>query len=143
MPNNKRERGAAAIELALVGFVLMLLLISGLDLSRLFITSLSLQRAARAGINAGLASETQNPDLQAVERTVLDAARPEKLTGVDVSSRQRCATADGAEVACDKSSANQRAYLELKARVPYHTIGTYPGLPNPMVLSTDIRMRSR
>ena len=45
-----RERGAAAIEFTLVGILLVTILMSGLDFARLFAASISVARAARAGV---------------------------------------------------------------------------------------------
>jgi Flp pilus assembly protein TadG len=123
------EKGAAAIEFALVGLMLVTLLLSGLDFSRVFATSISVENAARAGVAYGLRNEANSANVAVIEKAATEAAAGNHLQDFQATARQR-------------RTAN-REYVEVTAQAALHTMGVYPFLPNPMILKSTVSMRSR
>ncbi len=87
LPRSDQERGAAAVEFALVLPVLLLLVFGLIDFSRAFNAHVSLSGAAREGARA---TAMKNPDWEAI--TI--AAAP-SLTGVTATQVAECTTGAG------------------------------------------------
>lgn len=97
MTNEKKERGAAAVELAIILPLLLLLLLGIMEFGRAYNVQISLSQAAREG--ARHAAIHWNDDDLDVEGTALAAAP--SLDGLPVEiadNADSCGTADEVEV---------------------------------------------
>lgn len=78
LSRTRRERGAAAVEMAIVMPLLVAMIIGIIDFSRIFNAELQLSQAAREGVRLASLKLAPNPaDIQAIQdRAVLAAPNP-------------------------------------------------------------------
>ena len=93
----RRERGAAAVEMAIVLPLLVLLLGGIIDFGWLFFNEVMLANAAREGAR-GAVVEMSNADVQTRSATAADPLNVDATTGVQVSSPNCAGGADDVTV---------------------------------------------
>lgn len=134
------RRGNVAIELALVTPVAMLLLIGIVDYGMAVYDNMQLASAVRSGAQYALRNSS---DLDAVEDVVMGALTIDKET-VNATATQVCGCADGETVDCSEScsdSSARRKFINIQAVQQHTALFTYPGIPNPVSLQAEARIR--
>jgi Flp pilus assembly protein TadG len=128
--------GQSTAELALVLPVLVMLLLIGTDLARVFYLSIGVNGAARAGAEYGSQSvitAADSPGMVAAAQ-----ADGSSLASLNVTATQCTCMSSATVAACPASyCANnaQATYVTVTAQAPFHTVVTYPGLPSSLTLS--------
>ena len=92
------ESGAALVELAVALPILMLILASTIDFSRVFHTAMALTDAARAGAQYGAASPANSNDSAGMQTTAQNATN---VSGISASASRLCRCATDAGVFSD------------------------------------------
>ncbi len=128
--------GQGAAELALTLPVLILLLLIGTDLARVFYLSIGVNSAARAGAEYGSQSVITAADSDGM----IAAARNDgaNLPSLSVTAIQCTCMSPSSVPACPPNYCAdnpQGTYVTVTAQAPFHTVVTYPGLPFSMTLS--------
>jgi Flp pilus assembly protein TadG len=96
----KDKDGNVAIELALVFIVLNIVILLGVDVSRMAIEKHQLTQYARAGAQYALLGQGQAEDSVAVSAAIADAAG-DAYDGLTISQRNFCECPTGTSVDCD------------------------------------------
>jgi Flp pilus assembly protein TadG len=111
------RRGAALIEAALVLPVFLLILLCGVDFSRMFYTAVAVAGAANAGARYAVSNGPQSSaDTAAIENAARAGARS---PGITATATRHCECADNGSVNCSSSCARgekPRTYVEVSAR---------------------------
>lgn len=130
--------GQSAIELALVLPVMILLLVAVCDFARLFYASIGVADAARAGVQYGAQNRTTAVDYAGMQQAALnDGAGIAKLSA-NATSFCQCG---GATVSCSTAGcADPGNFVQVTVSANFHTILTYPGIPQPAPLSSTAVM---
>ncbi len=121
------RRGAAAVELAVLLPLIAFLLLIATDFSRVFYYSIIVTNCARNG--------------------ALYASDPTTATQTPYTSIEQAALADapnvsGATVTSSTgSSSSGGGYVDVTVKYTFHTITSFPGIPNTVELTRTVRMR--
>ena len=128
--------GQGTAELALVLPVLVMLLLIGTDLARVFYLSIGVNSAARAGAEYG----SQSVITAADSTGMISAAKADgaNLASLNVAASQCTCMTSSTVPACPSNYCSNNAeatYVTVTARAPFHTVVSYPGLPSSLTLS--------
>lgn len=144
----RHPRGQSAVELALVLPLLILLLIAVCDFARVFYASIGVADAARAGVQYGAQNRTTAVDYAGIKQAALNDASG--VSGVAVTVRgdpsspgsgTPLCTCGGTVVACSPAQcANPENFVQVTVTASFHTLLTYPGIPQPAPLSSTAVM---
>lgn len=134
--------GASFVELAILLPLLLLIIVPAIDLGRAFYASLEVAAAAHAGAIYGL----ENPyDTGGMASAAQSAAS--NLMGVSATASYGCECSDGTSASASCSAIpttcgyNYVTYVDVVASAPYSTMLGYPGLPSPMTITRETRLR--
>ncbi len=128
--------GQSAAELALILPLLVLLMLVGTDLARVFYLSIGVNSAARAGAEYGSQSVVTAAD----STGMVAAAKADgsNLANLNVTADQCTCLSPSSVALCPSSYCSnnpQATYVTVTAQAPFQTVVTYPGLPSAMTLS--------
>jgi Flp pilus assembly protein TadG len=123
-----RRRGASATELALLCPLLAVLLLAVIDFSRLYYQYIIVINCAR---NAALYASDPTAAADSPYARLTDAALAD---AADLSPQP---TVSSANVVDDTGN----NCIEVTVTTSVSTLGTYPGVSNPMTVSQKVRMR--
>ena len=141
-----RPRGQSFVELAGGMAVLSILLLVTADFSRMFYTEISVKAAARAGVQYAVQSLANAADTTGITAAVSnDASNIALSSGSPTVSQCTCISTATTVPICASSyncTDNPGAtYVTVSVSAPFHTMGNYPGLSNPIVLSGTAKMQ--
>lgn len=147
--SKRRQRGAVAVEMAIVTPVLVLLMLGVLDFGRVMYAAMTVTNAARAGAGYGAQTGGTAVDYDGIRAASLADAT--NLPGdayntdhVAVTPRRfcRCVGMPG-EVNCIAHGCTgaPEVYVESTAVRDFHTLVPYPGIPNSVQLSRTAIIR--
>jgi Flp pilus assembly protein TadG len=128
--------GQSVTELALILPVLVLLLLVGTDLARVFFVSIGVDNAARAGAEYG----SQSVITAADSNGMITAAKADGagIVSLSVTANQCTCLSASSVPLCPSAYCTtnaQATYITVNAQAPFHTVITYPGLPSSLTLS--------
>lgn len=124
---NRRDRGAAVVELALLLPVLMFLMVVGVDFCRVFYFSQVLGNCARNGA-------LYAADAKSAARNLYSSTQNAALADAgDLSPQPTVTSASGTD-----SAGN--AYVTVTVTWQFNTLTSFPGIPNE-TLTRTVRMR--
>lgn len=130
-------KGQSALELALIAPILAFLLIATADFARVFYVSITLNNAARAGVQYGSQSAIQAGDINGmIAQAEMDGANVSNITAT--ASQCTCSSQTSSVAACASSycSANSTAtFVVVNTSATFKTIVNYPGIPSSTALS--------
>lgn len=130
------EAGVAAVEFALLGTMLSLMLLGATDFARLLYAGAAVANAARAGTQYGAQSMAKATDFAGMQQAAL--ADAQDLTGVTASAQQFCECPDGSSVNCSGGSCGAqgalRIYVKVTVTKTFATLTSVVGLPKQVVL---------
>lgn len=137
--NKRGRRGSAMVEFAVMSPVFFALMGGIMDFSRVFHLSMSLNNAARAGIQYAAFSPTNMTNYDGIAQAARDS-QP-NVTGMAATAQLICrqdptnqeSETDGAVVACNGATF-QRQYLEVVTSKGYDLFSTYLLLPGSLTV---------
>jgi len=124
---NRRRKGAAVVELAILAPVLAFLFVAAVDFGRVFYYSVTLENCARNG--AVYASDPTNAAFSRYT-SLSDAATAD---APNLSPAPNVTSASGTD-------ASGQAYVTVTATWTFNTLTTYPGIPSSTTLSRSVRV---
>ncbi|MBI5085063.1 MAG: pilus assembly protein [Acidobacteria bacterium] len=143
--NRRRQKGGAAIEMALLGPILILLTAGAIDIGRVMYTGMEAATAARAGVQYGAQSTETSTDYAGMQTTALNAAP--NVSGLTAVAAKvcTCSTISAGTVGCNTTCAtgSLKAYVTVTSRITFRTLLPYPGVPSSMPVKQTVWMRVR
>jgi TadE-like protein len=142
-----RERGQSLVELAFMLPLLLLLLVGIIEIGRFAFYSILVANAARAGAQYGSQSLAAAADAPGIRTAGTNDApgivAPNTLT---VSSTQRCGCSSATLGACGALAicippGHPLVYVRVQADGRFHSLFNYPGLPEPLNVTSVNEMR--
>jgi Flp pilus assembly protein TadG len=140
----RRESGSALVELALIVPILMVPIFAAVDFGRAFYLAQEVASAAHAGAEYG----AQNPTDTTGMKAAAQAAAPD-VTGLSIATpTYGCECANGSSFNANCSTtptctgSNPVYLVSVTASVSYVPLIKWPGIPNPISISTTSKMRS-
>src|SRR5437867_1729893 len=126
------QSGAALIEFALILPLLLLLLLGGMDLGRVYYYAMAVTQAARAGAQYGAASVARSIDFAGMEQAARDAAQD--IGTVTATADRLCECSDGTPADCRTGTCGAegrpRIYVRVTTEVTFRALIPYPGIPD-------------
>jgi Flp pilus assembly protein TadG len=140
------SRGQSSAELAVAMVVLSLLLLVTTDFGRMFYTQITVNAAARAGVQYGSQSLVNAADTSGITTAVTnDSSNVALSSGSPAVSQCTCISTSTTVAQCSSAyhcSDNPGAtYVTVTVSAPFTTFGVYPGLPNPVILTSTAEMQ--
>ena len=141
-----RRRGSTALELALAGPLLLLLLVGAADLSRVFYHAVALANAAGTAAFYGARNVTHSGDTTGMNTTATTDAKD--LTSITVTPSRfcRCPNSD-TNVDCITGSCpasyTPRVYISVQAKETFQPLVRYPGIPKNFTVGRTAYMRAQ
>jgi Flp pilus assembly protein TadG len=142
---HSRHKGQSAVELAIGMGILSLLLLLASDFGRMYYTYVTVADAARAGAQFGAQSVVTAANASGIAAAVAnDAGNISLASGSPTVSQCTCNTTAKIVAQCSSSyncSTNPVAtWVTVSVRAPFTTIMAYPGLSNPVTLTSTAQM---
>ncbi len=137
------RRGTSSVELALVLPFLALLVVAMVDYGTVINYKMQLANSVRAGTQYATVRKPVQQDLTDIRQAVLSTA-PTDETGTRVlATTFFCECPNGTAIACeDECGTGERgSYVSIILTQDYPLILTYPGLGNPVSLSSEAVIR--
>ena len=130
---SKKQGGNALIEFALCSSVLFLMVTGITDFARLFNLADMTAGAASAGIQYGALSPAHYGDLTGMQNAAL--ADTGNYPNATATATQFCTCGvGGTQVTCPATcfGSSPATYIQVTVTIPYQSIWSYPGIPNPI-----------
>ncbi len=139
-------KGQSSVELAVTMIVLSLLLLVTSDFGRMFYTQITVNAAARAGVQYGAQSLVNAADTSGIRTAVTnDSSNVTLSSGYPVVSQCTCISTSTTVALCSAAyhcSDNPGAtYVTVTVSAPFSTFGSYPGLSHPVILTGTAEMQ--
>ena len=146
----RHDKGAAAVEFALMVPVLMLVSVGVADFALIMNENMVLSNAANAGAHYALADSSLT---EAQIEAVVEEAGNFNAANLTVTVNWRCECADGTVIACTGVSCTaaeddsgegdmaKRQYVVVTVTESYSTLFSYPWLESPQTLTGYAEMR--
>jgi hypothetical protein len=128
--------GNVIIELALVLPLLALVLLGTADFGRLFYETITVQSAARAGVQYGVHKGGTFEDFNGMQQAAL-----REVGNAAGYAAVACSCGWSGRYNCSNNCASQRAYIEVLVTKNSQTVAPYPGIPSQTVLRGVARFR--
>ncbi len=144
------NRGGAMVEFALVAPLLLLMCMGATDFGRMFFNSVTAANAAGTGAFFGALDTIQAGDFGEMQRLASEDAGD--LTGVTPTADQYCVCPNSTTAIPCKDIETvtpcagygvPRAYVRVRVRQNFTTLGRYPGIPDSTVINRRAWMRVR
>ncbi|PYT11575.1 MAG: pilus assembly protein TadE [Acidobacteria bacterium] len=135
-----RQRGSAMLELAVAVPLLALVLAGVMEFGRVFYTAAEVSNAARAGVQYAAINTANASNFDGMQQAATnDAANVPAMTA---TASQFCECPDGTSTSCSTGSCSlKRTYVKVVTSAQFRTMGTYPGIPNPISVSSQATLR--
>jgi Flp pilus assembly protein TadG len=146
----RNARGQAAIETALLATTLVLLLGAAVELGRMGYLAMTLDDAARAGVQYGAQSYTTDGDTSGMKTAASNAASTingttwwGSSTSFSASASNFCGCSDGTVVACTGSCSSgvPAIYVQVSTQANYVPMLKIPGLPQTFTIHGKATLR--
>jgi Flp pilus assembly protein TadG len=142
----RRQRGGALVEVAVAIPLLMLILVGLVDFGRAASEAINVENAARAGASYGARNVGLAADAAGIQGAALaDLSQDVDPLAVTVVSERYCECSNGQSVQCSNKCSGQLPQMYLRVRVDkqFQTLLNYPGVPDQINLSREVRLRVR
>ena len=142
---NSRHNGQSGVELAASMAILSLLLLLASDFGRMYYTYVTVSDAARAGAQFGAQSVVTAANASGIAAAVTsDAGNISLASGSPTVSQCTCISTAKIVAQCSTSyncTTNPFAtWVTVIVSAPFTTLVRYPGLPNPVTLTSTAQM---
>ncbi len=137
------RRGSSSVELALVLPFLALLVVAMIDYGTVINYKMQLANAVRAGTQYTMVRKPVQQDLTEIRQAVLDTAPPDETGTRALATNFFCECPDGTPIPCeDECGVGERgSYVSIVLTQKYPLILSYPGIDNPVSLSSEAVIR--
>ena len=140
------HKGQGFVELAVSMVLLSLLLLLACDFGRMFYAYVTVSNAARSGAQFGAQSVINAANSNGIKSAVTnDSSNITLASGSPAVSQCTCISTATVVAQCASSyncSDNPEAtYVTVTVATPFTTLGSYPGLPNPITLTKTAEMQ--
>jgi Flp pilus assembly protein TadG len=132
--------GQSAVEFGLIAPVIILLLVIGSDVARVFTTSLTLGSAAQAGVQYGAQNRSSASDFSGMRTAASNDANG--LPGFSANASNFC-LCDGASTSCTSAAgcaSNFQLYVKVTTTASFSTLLPYPGITRTLSLQGNATM---
>ena len=137
---------AIAVELALLAPVLLAMMVAVTDFGMAIYDQMQLTNAARSAVQYAVQSESNLADSDAIEAVARAAGRLDDAK-IFVTTTQFCSCSDdGTNITCGEtctSGDEPGEYVRVSIEEEFDLLFSYPGIDNPMELSSEVTMRFR
>ena len=136
------SRGQSVVELALTSPFLLVLALVASDACRVYFTSIAVNNAAKAGAQYGARSLANSGDLSGMQNAAL--ADAPQLYGISANASVYCECPGvPGSFACSTPTtcSDKRAYVEVDTTTIFHTLISYPLIPDTVPISGQAIMR--
>jgi Flp pilus assembly protein TadG len=134
-----RQKGSAAIELAIAIPSLMLILLGTADFGRLYYEAVAVENAARCGTQFAVVSTANHSNFAGMQQAALNELQG--LSGGTATAVHLCRCSWSQENDCSSNCGSKRTYVQVTVRKTFNTLVPYPGIPSPVQLRAVSIMR--
>ena len=136
------RRGQSVVELALTSPFLILLTLVASDACRVYFTAIAVNNAAKAGAQYGARSLANSGDITGMQNAALADAPQIYGISARASVYCECPRMPG-NFACSSvvQCSDKRAYVEVDTAATFHTLISYPMIPDSVPVSGQAIMR--
>jgi Flp pilus assembly protein TadG len=143
--SQRKDRGAAVIEMAIVLPIFAILLLGAIDFSRVFFAAIELGNAVTAGAEFGSRTTGNASNTSGISSTVTQDASD--LTGVSATSVSYC-TCPGSstQVGCSTVCTGYgppKMYVSVTGTYTWTSVVSWPAMPDNVPISRTVVMRAR
>ena len=133
--------GASFVELAIALPLFLLMLVPAVDLARGFYAAIEVASAAHAGAMYGLANPNDTSGMVLAAK-----AGASNLSNVTATATYGCECSDGTSSVASCATIpsctyNYVTYVDVVVTFPYKTAFGYPGVPTPLNITRETRLR--
>ena len=144
--NRSNRRGSTALELALTGPLLLLLLVGAADFSRVFYHAVTLANAAGTAAFYGARNVTHSGDTTGMKSVAATDAKD--LASITTTPTRFCrCPGSNANVDCLTGSCPAsyppRVYVSVQAKETFRPLVRYPGVPADFTVGRTAYMRAQ
>ena len=142
--NQAGRRGAATLELAVVGVTLVAIGLGAVDFGRMYYESIAVAGAAETGALYGARSPQAAADSEAIRALLTADIGADAAVAAD--SYCDCPDRPGVAVACGTTCpgyGEPRMYIRTRVEKRFETLGRYPWIPAETPLAASSLMRVR
>ena len=136
------RRGQTVVELALTSPFLIALTLVASDACRVYFTSIAVNNAAKAGAQYGARSLANSGDISGMQNAAI--ADAPQLYGITASASVYCecpGMPGGFACSTPTTCSDKRAYVEVDTAATFHTLISYPMIPDTVPISGQAIMR--
>lgn len=135
----RRTHGQSVVELALILPLICLLLVAVCDFARAFYVSIAIADAARAGVQYGAQNRASAVDYNGMAQAALNDAAG--ISGIPPPHAISFCQCGGTTVACNPPQcASPQNFVQVTVNASFQTLLSYPGIPQPVQLSSTAVM---
>ena len=137
------RRGTSSVELALVLPFLALLVVAMIDYGTVINYKMQLANAVRAGTQYTMVRKPMQQDLTEIRQAVLDTAPPDETGTRALATAFFCECPNGTPIPCENECGvgERGSYVSILLTQEYPLILSYPGIDNPVSLSSEAVIR--
>src|SRR5258708_33454139 len=134
-----RRRGSAMIELAIAVPLLPLILAGTMEFGRAFYAAAEVSNAARAGVQFAAINPANASNYTGMQQAATNDAV--NVSGLTATASKFCECPDGTSADCTSGiCSGKRTYVKVVTSAQFQTVGTYPGIPNPITVNSQATM---
>jgi Flp pilus assembly protein TadG len=136
------RRGQAVVELALTSPFLILFSLIVSDGCRVYFTSIAVNNAAKAGAQYGAQSLAKSGDIAGMQNAAIGDAP--QVYGISATASVYCECPDvPGSFSCSSTMtcSDKRAYVQIDTSATFHTLISYPLIPDTVPITGQAIMR--
>ena len=137
------QRGVSSVELALVLPFLALLVVAMIDYGTVINYKMQLTNAVRAGTQYAMVRKPVQQDLTGIRQAVFDTAPTDQTGTRALTTGFFCECPNGTAIQCEAEcgTGERGSFVSILLTQQYPLILSYPGLDNPVSLSSEAVIR--
>lgn len=144
MTSRRRERGAAAVEVAVAAPLLFLLCFGAVEVARYEHFSILVANAARAGVQYGAQNPVTANDNAGMQTAALTDAQ--NLPGLAAVATHFCQCSDGSASTCASTDCpyplHRITWVQVQTSGTFSSLLNFPGVPNTVTVGGNAVMRT-
>jgi Flp pilus assembly protein TadG len=136
------ESGQSVAELALATPLLLLLVLGGIEMGRLFYMSVEVHNATRSGVQYGAQNPVTASDSAGMQNAALKDAP--NIPGLSAIATHYCQCVNGASSTCaigDCTGSRMLIFVKVDTTAQFRPLFSYPGIPSSFPVRGEAIMR--